>query len=222
MQIKKPWYYGISTLWWEISIAPDIEVILFDAWVNETSITLWKGAKLQFFWYYEKGNIHKTIINEWEKSDAQIKICNFSLHSSLNLKGIFETQANYTKSHTEILSFAWIGWNISLEARSFVEKGIKKASVSLSEKNVFLDEEASIRCIPWLFVASDDVEAHHACQIERIDNKHLFYLQSRWINHKRALCFLLEASFRNNFLLLKEFDEKKYQEVFKKIMKHIQ
>jgi len=222
MQIKKSWYYDISTLWWEILIASGLEVIVFDAWEKDISIKIGEKSKLQFFWYYEKGEIRKTIINTWENSEAQIKICNFSLQSSLHLKTSFETQADYTKNHTQILSFAWVGGHISLEAKSCVEKNIKKAGVSLLEKNIFLDENAFIRSVPWLFVASDDVEAHHACQIEKIDKEHLFYLQSRGINHRRSLCLLLEASFKNVFSSLKDFDEAKYQEVFKKVMKHIQ
>jgi len=78
-------------------------------------------------------------------------------------------------------------------------------------------ESWKIKWIPTLLVRSDDVEASHACKIEKISNDKLFYLKSRWVEEKSALMLLLEANIKSIFSCLSMLDNDFYTNLILKI-----
>ena len=75
-----------------------------------------------------------------------------------------------------------------------------------------------MKWIPTLLVRSDDVEASHSCKIEKISEKNLFYLKSRWIDEKDAHILLLEANVKSIFSCLSMIDNIFYESLINKIV----
>jgi Fe-S cluster assembly protein SufD len=58
---------------------------------------------------------------------------------------------------------------------------------------VLIGEKATINAKPQLEIFADDVKCSHGCTIGQLDEKALFYLQSRGIPKKEARALLLFA-----------------------------
>jgi Fe-S cluster assembly protein SufD len=58
---------------------------------------------------------------------------------------------------------------------------------------VLIGEKATINAKPQLEIFADDVKCSHGCTIGQLDDKALFYLQSRGIPKKEAKALLLFA-----------------------------
>ena len=63
---------------------------------------------------------------------------------------------------------------------------VKKISGHLLEENIILGDRVHIKTLPMLDVHSSDVSASHGARIERLDEKKLFYLQSRGLDATQA------------------------------------
>ena len=58
---------------------------------------------------------------------------------------------------------------------------------------MLIGEKATINAKPQLEIFADDVKCSHGCTIGQLDDKALFYLQSRGIPKKEAKALLLFA-----------------------------
>ncbi|USN58100.1 MAG: SufD family Fe-S cluster assembly protein [Candidatus Peribacteria bacterium] len=71
-------------------------------------------------------------------------------------------------------------------------------------------------------MASSDVEANHACNIERISDEKLFYLRSRGVGRENALAMMIEAELRDMYRCYLMIDSVGYEQLLEKILKKIQ
>lgn len=74
--------------------------------------------------------------------------------------------------------------------------------------------------MPTLLVKSNEVEASHACKIEKIPEDDLFYLRSRGLDKNFATYILIESKVKNIFSFLEsqdfyeDFVEKTLEKIF--------
>jgi len=74
-----------------------------------------------------------------------------------------------------------------------VEKEAQKTNAFQQNNNVLIGDKATINAKPQLEIFADDVKCSHGCTIGQLDEKALFYLQSRGIPKKEAKALLLFA-----------------------------
>lgn len=74
-----------------------------------------------------------------------------------------------------------------------VRQDAQKTNAYQSNKNILLDDSATINAKPQLEIFADDVKCSHGATVGQLDENELFYLQARGINKKTALQMLLIA-----------------------------
>ncbi len=75
----------------------------------------------------------------------------------------------------------------------FVEKEAQKTDAFQQNNNILLSDKASINAKPQLEIFADDVKCSHGCTIGQLDEKAMFYMQSRGIPQKEAKALLMYA-----------------------------
>lgn len=75
----------------------------------------------------------------------------------------------------------------------YVEKEAQKTDAFQQNNNILLSEKASINAKPQLEIFADDVKCSHGCTIGQLDEKAMFYMQSRGIPKKEAKALLMYA-----------------------------
>ena len=74
-----------------------------------------------------------------------------------------------------------------------VQQAAQKTNAFQQNDNILLDDGASINAKPQLEIFADDVKCSHGCTIGQLDERALFYMQSRGIPKKEAKALLLFA-----------------------------
>lgn len=75
----------------------------------------------------------------------------------------------------------------------FVEREAQKTDAFQQNNNVLLSDTATINAKPQLEIFADDVKCSHGCTIGQLDDRALFYMQSRGIPKKEAKALLMYA-----------------------------
>jgi len=75
----------------------------------------------------------------------------------------------------------------------FVEREAQKTDAFQQNNNILLSEKATINAKPQLEIFADDVKCSHGCTIGQLDDKAMFYMQSRGIPQKEAKALLMYA-----------------------------
>ncbi len=75
----------------------------------------------------------------------------------------------------------------------YVEKEAQKTDAFQQNNNILLNDKASINAKPQLEIFADDVKCSHGCTIGQLDEKAMFYMQSRGIPKKEAKALLMYA-----------------------------
>lgn len=74
-----------------------------------------------------------------------------------------------------------------------VRKDAQKTNAFQSSKNILVSDEATVNARPQLEIFADDVKCSHGCTSAQIDEKELFYLQSRGISPTLGKSMLMYA-----------------------------
>jgi Fe-S cluster assembly protein SufD len=74
-----------------------------------------------------------------------------------------------------------------------VQQDAQKTNAFQQNDNILLNDGATINAKPQLEIFADDVKCSHGCTIGQLDDRALFYLQSRGIPKKEAKALLLYA-----------------------------
>ena len=221
MIIKENWFYDISDILdLEIVISKWITVWIYDSWINNKKIFLEENSFLDFFSFLENKDNHKIEFFQNENNSIlNVKYLLFSKNDEVIKSKIYsKISSSYSKSDVKILSLIWNKGNIDLDWVIEIDSGFEKIVWHLLEENLFLWNSWKIKWIPTLLVRSDDVEASHSCKIEKISEKNLFYLKSRWIDEKDAHILLLEANVKSIFSCLSMIDNIFYESLINKIV----
>ncbi|MBF6608588.1 MAG: Fe-S cluster assembly protein SufD [Flavobacterium sp.] len=75
----------------------------------------------------------------------------------------------------------------------FVEKEAQKTDAFQQNNNILLGDKSTINAKPQLEIFADDVKCSHGCTIGQLDEKAMFYMQSRGIPQKEAKALLMYA-----------------------------
>ncbi len=74
-----------------------------------------------------------------------------------------------------------------------VDQEAQKTNAFQQNNNILIGDKASINAKPQLEIFADDVKCSHGCTIGQLDERALFYMQSRGIPAKEAKALLLYA-----------------------------
>lgn len=137
---------------------------------------------------------HLKVVLIGSHSNANIKISfNGAGQNSFEIKTIQEHKASFTKSNLQIMSALSQFSNLISDNIIKVDKNIKKVVANQSAKSLLFGCDARVISIPKLEVESDDVICKHGAAVSRLNDEHLFYLQSRGMNYCEAKDFLIKA-----------------------------
>jgi Fe-S cluster assembly protein SufD len=80
-----------------------------------------------------------------------------------------------------------------------IEQSAQKTDSYLKSDNLILSDRARIDSIPGLVIDANDVRASHGATVGRVDDEHVFYLQSRGIPRATAVRLVVEGFFASVF-----------------------
>ena len=75
----------------------------------------------------------------------------------------------------------------------FVEKEAQKTDAFQQNNNILIGDKSTINAKPQLEIFADDVKCSHGCTIGQLDDRAMFYMQSRGIPKKEAKALLMYA-----------------------------
>jgi Fe-S cluster assembly protein SufD len=81
----------------------------------------------------------------------------------------------------------------------YVQQDAQKTNAFQSNKNILLNEDASVNTKPQLEIWADDVKCSHGCTVGQLDDEQVFYLRTRGLSEDQAKAMLLIA-FVNDIL----------------------
>lgn len=96
--------------------------------------------------------------------------------SHQNYKGIFDDRATGV-----------------FNGKIYVEKEAQKTDAFQQNNNIVLSDKASVNAKPQLEIFADDVKCSHGCTVGQLDERAMFYMQSRGIPQKEAKALLMYA-----------------------------
>ena len=74
-----------------------------------------------------------------------------------------------------------------------MEKEAQKTDAFQQNNNILIGDKATINAKPQLEIFADDVKCSHGCTIGQLDDRAMFYMQSRGIPQKEAKALLMYA-----------------------------
>ena len=220
MQITKSWFYNLEDFW-EISrfeISDWLKIIALDNWKTSKEIIVWKDVDLKICWFLEKEENYEIVFRQiWEKSNLEVNYLNLAKNlEKIKAKIHSKIESNFSQSDVFVSSICWDNWEVDLDWIIELAPNFRKMAWHLTEENIFLWDKGRVRWIPALLVKSNEVEASHACKIEKISEEDLFYLRSRWIDKQNASFILVESKVKNIFKNME--NEEIYPDLIEKIL----
>lgn len=220
MQITKSWFYNLEDFW-EISrfeISDWLKIIALDNWKTSKEIIVWKDVDLKICWFLEKEENYEIVFRQiWEKSNLEVNYLNLAKNSEkIKAKIHSKIESNFSQSDVFVSSICWDNWEVDLDWIIELAPNFRKMAWHLTEENIFLWDKGRVRWILALLVKSNEVEASHACKIEKISEEDLFYLRSRWIDKQNASFILVESKVKNIFKNME--NEEIYPDLIEKIL----
>lgn len=220
MQITKSWFYNLEDFW-EISrfeISDWLKIIALDNWKTSKEIIVWKDVDLKICWFLEKEENYEIVFKQvWEKSNLEVNYLNLAKNlEKIKAKIHSKIESNFSQSDVFVSSICWDNWEVDLDWIIELAPNFRKMAWHLTEENIFLWDKGRVRWIPALLVKSNEVEASHACKIEKISEEDLFYLRSRWIDKQNASFILVESKVKNIFKNME--NEEIYPDLIEKIL----
>jgi hypothetical protein len=107
-------------------------------------------------------------------------------------------EGDNVSSHLQILGLARTSARLDIRGSSVVDAPYRHTVTRVDQNNIFLGEGGSIRGMPVLEIATDDIEWGHSCRIHRVAPEALFYLQSHGLDATTAEWLLIEAELRKH------------------------
>lgn len=224
MKITESGFHNISQLdASSITIASWTQVVIFDDNVAVEEFILEENACLKYFWFFWEENIfNKHIITKGENSDAQVNTFLLAQADMKVTSKVFgEVAANGSKIDTTVIALAKNQWSIDIDGIIQINENVSKVQWYLNETNIFLWDTGSVRGFPTLLVRSNDVQAGHGCNIEKISDEKLFYLRSRGVEKQNALSMMVSAYIESVFWELQTYDKDFHDELVSKIINNI-
>lgn len=224
MKITDSGFHNISEIDDKILIIAEWqEVIIFDNNSNIEKIILEENAHVKYFWYFwEEKIFNKHIITQGNKSIAEVKAFLLAQPDvKVTSKVFWEVAASESKIDTTLIALAKNNWSIDIDGIIQINENVEKVEWYLNETNIFLWDKWSVRWFPTLLVRSNDVQAGHGCNIEKISDEKLFYLRSRWVDKQNALTMMVSAYIESIFWELQNHNKQFHDDLVSGIINNI-
>lgn len=219
--ITKNWFYVIDEDSPDtITIKESVSAIFYMTDTTKSfTINLLENSRLDFFGFYKELSPLNLLFKQ-DKPNSKLEIKSMFYNYKNDLKSVIKSVvwADNSSSNMKINSII-TSWNLNLDTSIAIEENTKKAKAHLSQNNIFTWEEWSVRWVPTLEVKSDDIEASHAMQTQRIPENDLFYFTSRWIPLNKAKYMLVESYFTKTFSCINMVDHYKFESIKEDFLK---
>lgn len=77
--------------------------------------------------------------------------------------------------------------NLVIDGIGTIKKGNRQSNSQQTNKIIVFDEKCSAKANPYLYIDEYDVKASHGASVGKIDEDHLYYLQSRGLSKEEAM-----------------------------------
>ncbi|MDD2566246.1 MAG: SufD family Fe-S cluster assembly protein [Candidatus Gracilibacteria bacterium] len=195
--------YNISDLNSEIIIIGENENVVIVDFENISGIKkleLLENSNLEFYSIYElSGDYGVEIITKGNNTNSIINILNLSKETQINLSAIANLESNNSTSDIHIISLCGKNGKIKINSGINITSNTINCSGNILQENVFLGEIGKIIGIPALNIETNEAKANHALKIEKVNEKDLFYLESRGIDRKSATSLILDSKINELF-----------------------
>lgn len=187
-----------TNIFHEVIVSEGEELVLCDQFFGVTwkkSISLKKNAKLTYVALLSQTcdievEIHSS--EEWSQLVCHV-LAVASADASITLQAKSLLEASHTQVDMHLLTFLTTGGRSWVDGTIVLGPWIIKASWHLLEENIILGENVQLKTLPMLDVRSNDVSASHGARIEKLDEKKLFYLESKGIPPSDAKRLMVEG-----------------------------
>ncbi len=148
---------------------------------------------------YLGGRLHKTFLDSILAADGASCMINGVYlarnHQHIDLDLTVHHSARHTQADLLIKGAARDRGRAVLRGLIRIDQSGQQADSYLKNDNLILSDRARIDSIPSLVIDAHDVHASHGATVARIDEEHIFYLQSRGISRELATRLLIEGFF---------------------------
>ena len=207
----------------EVHFGDNLEVYFFDDATQIQEFILGENTKLFYFSaFMNEGEYKKHFKLVSASAELQVNSMIYAEDNTITSQIIWELAHSHTKENLQIVSFAGPNWVVDLDGVVQINEQVEKVEGYLKEENIFLGTTGKIRWIPTLLVRSNDVQASHACNIEKISDEKLFYLRSRGIEKNDATSMMILAYIEKTFSWLEKVDGELYERVMEEVIGKIQ
>ena len=128
-------------------------------------------------------------------------------------KKLFTPNVKHLAPHSEAFvscyGIAADSSDLSFKGLSAVDNGAKKASTRQEAKIILFDEKAKGAASPALVINENDIKAGHGASIGRLNDEHLFYLESRGLSEREAKRLIILGYLKP---IIKFYSDKNMQE----------
>lgn len=153
-----------------------------------------KDTNIKFWAIVKNSTISLTFDVKYENINAE---CYFLIPAINNQTVKIDIKSNFYSSNTKIIinviSLASDNASITLNGNLHILDNINKVEARLYEETLVIWDAKYISMIPGLRVDSPDVIASHWAKIQRISPERIFYMQSRWLDSKKAIWMIVNS-----------------------------
>jgi len=132
------------------------------------------------------------LIGSHAKADVKC-LCFGNYGNVFKFKTLQDHQA--TDSTSSLVIKSVLDGNSRLHCHNLIkiQKDAQRSDAEQLNKNILLSNDARAISIPMLEIEADDVRCQHGAAISKLDDDHLFYLQSRGLDLQATKKMLIEA-----------------------------
>jgi Fe-S cluster assembly scaffold protein SufB len=96
-----------------------------------------------------------------------------------------------TSADVELISFLRDGAKMAIDGSIDIADRLDQVHGRLSEQNIVLGKDISLKTLPELHIASHNVRASHGANIDTLDQQKLFYMMSRGLTKQQSQTLLM-------------------------------
>lgn len=153
-----------------------------------------KDTNIKFWAIVKNSDISLTFDVKHENINTE---CYFLIPATDNQTVKIDIKTNFYCSNTKItinvIALASDNASITLNWNLHILDKTNKVEARLYEETLVIWDAKYISMVPGLRVDSPDVIASHWAKIQRISPERIFYMQSRWLDSKKAVWMILNS-----------------------------
>ena len=158
--------------------------------VSSVRISLAKNAELNGFYLGLGSQLNRTDIDVAHKDQyALAKLTGIYLPSNkqaIDYHTNIEHQQPNCKTREVFRGIIADQASATFNGKIHIFRDAQKSDAQLNNKNLLLTNQAEVNTKPELEIYADDVTCAHGATVAQLDNKSLYYMQSRGINPEKA------------------------------------